>query len=108
MSKDWYRWNTVEEAEACLNYLNSHDKLPIVGVNANSKEPAPEKQQTQKWAEAVTPCADGKFGFPRVTNKWLDDLNIPQSERDLFMTTFNPTIEPFDESWIPAPVGEEP
>jgi len=99
---EWYRWDTLAEAQACLNYVNNHPKLPVVGVNAATKKPAPDKQQTTQWASEVIECNDGKFGFPRVTTAWLDSLGITQEERDTFLATFNPTIEEFDPAWIPA------
>ena len=65
---EWYRWDTLEAAQACLNYVNGHGKLPITGTNALTGEPAPDKQQTTKWVESVTECTDGKFGFERISS----------------------------------------
>jgi hypothetical protein len=106
MSQEWYRWDTLEAAQACLNYLNNHPALPHVGRNAKTGLPAPDKCKTTKWCNEVTECTDGKFGFPRVTTQWLDALEISMEDRQAFLDNFQPTIEEFDSAWIPV-VEEE-
>jgi len=64
---EWYRWPVQAAAQAALDFINNHPALPHVGVNAKTGEPQPDKCKTAKWCDAVTECADGKFGFPRVT-----------------------------------------
>jgi len=97
----WYRWDTLEEAQACLDYLNNRPELPIVGKNAKTGKPEYNKTKTTKWCDSVTQCLDGKFGFPRITEAWLDTLNISMEERQQFLTIFHPIIEEFDINWMP-------
>jgi hypothetical protein len=99
---EWYRFDTVEAAQACLDAVNNHPKLPHVGRNALSGKLQPDKCQTTKWCDSVTECLDGKFGFPRVTEKWLDILEVSEEDRQAFLDAFNPSIEEYDPAWIPA------
>lgn len=100
--KQWYRWNSLEQAQACLDYLNSRPEMPLVGKNAKTKNPEPSKSKTTKWCESVTTCNDGKYGFPRIPTTLLEALNINSDDQQQFLETFNPTVEDFDFSWIPV------
>jgi len=95
----WYRWEDRATAESCLSYLNNHPALPHVGRNSNTDELNPE-HLTTKWANEVIECTDGKFGFPRVTENWLEKLEITDVIAIAFMEMFKPTIEVFDLAWL--------
>ena len=98
---EWYRWNTEAEAQACLAYINAHPSLPLVGNNAKTHAAQPDKTQTTKWCNEVTACEDGKFGFPRVTQTYLDAVGVDSASAQQFLGTFQPTIEEFDSAWLP-------
>jgi hypothetical protein len=102
----WYRWDSLETAQACLDYLNNRPELPLVGKNAKTGKSEPNKTKTTKWCDSVTECTDGKFGFPKIPASFLDYLGIDEAERQQFLDTFQPTIEEFDSAWIPE-VEEE-
>ena len=104
---EWYRWDSSSEATAnsCLAYINSNDRFPITGRNSFDHEREPDKQKTEKWADAVIECEDGWFGFPRITDAWIVNLSISAEEVQTFLDTFNPTIETYSTDWFP---DEEP
>ena len=66
-----YVFETEEEAISALEYINTNDIFPIIGVNAKTKTPEPENQQTIKWAD-VKRRDDGKYffqnGFKRTSH----------------------------------------
>jgi hypothetical protein len=100
---EWYRWNSLETAQACLNVINGDTRLPLTGNNSKTGEMAlDDKCKTTKWCESVVECTDGKFGFPRVTQVWLDLLGVTAEESAIFLATFNPDVEAFDSAWIPS------
>jgi hypothetical protein len=106
MSLDWYRWSTIEDAQSALDYLNNHPALPHVGRNAGTGELATDKCVTNKWCPMVTECTDGKYGFPRVSEAWLDALEIQEEHRqaflDVYVTGKGGVIEEFDPAWLPV------
>jgi hypothetical protein len=103
---EWYRWNNEVDAQAALDFLNNHPSLPHVGKNAKTGELEPDKCKTTKWCNEVIACTDGKFGFQRVSIKWLDILEIPEEDRTAFVTAFvtdkGGEVESYDEAWIPV------
>lgn len=105
---EWYRWNNLEDAQEALDYINNRPELPHVGRNAATGEISPDKCQTIKWCDSVTECTDGKFGFPRISETWLDELGVDETTRDQFITYFvtnkdGGVIEEFDPEWIANP-----
>lgn len=107
---DWYRWPNQADAQAALDSVNDSPLLPHVGRNAATGKPMPHKTQTTKWCESITEFIDGKWGFPRITTAWLDEINLPQDERDnwvaFYLTSKGGTIDEFDPAWFPEPEDE--
>ncbi len=100
---EWYRWSTLEEAEACLNYINGCGFFPHVGSSAKTGVAQPTKCKTTKWCDSVTECLDGKFGFQVMSQKFLDHMGIGSDEAKAeFIATFSPTIEEYDPAWFPV------
>jgi hypothetical protein len=99
---EWYRWDNLGMAQACLDTVNGDTRLPLTGHNSKTGEIAlDDKCKTTKWCESVTECTDGKFGFPRVPQTWLDLLGVTAEESAMFIAGFSPDIEEFDPAWIP-------
>jgi hypothetical protein len=100
---EWYRWPEQAPAQAALDYINNHPSLPHVGMCKG--KPAPDKQMTTKWADELTECTDGWWGFPRVSNAWLDRINVSPTERTQFLNHFvlgqEGAVQEFDPDWIP-------
>lgn len=109
MANEYYRWNIADLAiaQAALNTINNDARLPITGKNAKTGQPEPDKQKTTKWTNEVQEFVDGKCGFPRITQKWLDAMEVTPEETQAFLTNFNPTIEEFDPAWMPVVEDEE-
>jgi len=105
-NKYWYRWHDEQRvtAQAALDYLNSNPSLPIVPLVDGT--PDPNAQPIVEWASALVQCVDSHVGFARLNDELLDFLQISEEQRQLFIDTFNPTIEEFDRAWLP--VDEEP
>ena len=97
-----YIWTDRTKAQAALDYINNHECLPHVGTNAATGEPAPEKQNTIRWSDLVE-LTDGRFGFKRISEAWLDTLGIDEAGRQAYLGTFNPTIELLDLDLMPEP-----
>lgn len=99
----WHGFDTLIEAQACLDYINSNDAFPIIGQNYKTGKPAYDKQKTLRWHRKVVECTDGKFRIPEPA---LDRMGISQEESKIFLTTFNSTIEIFNPSWIPQEIDD--
>ena len=106
MANEYYVWDTESEAQTALDYINASGWFPIVGVNAATGDPQPDKQQTILWAaEVLQRVTDNKWCFPRIPEARLDAIGVPAEDRQAFLDTFNPSIEEYDPSWFPT---EEP
>ena len=102
---EYYVFATEAEADACLNYINSTPWFPIVGkVNG---VPAPEKQNTTKWADSPQEMTSGEWAIPRIEEARLDALEVPQEDRDAFMAAFGQDIRTLGPDDFPAPPEEE-
>jgi hypothetical protein len=103
MSNEYYVWDTEVQAQAALDYINGSGWFPIVGVNAATGEPQPDKQQTTSWASEVLERVDNKWCFPRIPEARLDAIGVPANDRQAFLDAFNPSIEEYDSNWFPTP-----
>ena len=99
---EYYVWDTEVAAQAALDFINGTGWFPIVGRNAKTGLPAPDKQMTTKWADEVQERVDGKWCFPRVKEARLDALGVPAEDRQAFLDAFNPTIEEYQNDWFPV------
>jgi hypothetical protein len=100
MAQEYYVWDTEAEAQSALDYINGTSWFPIVGNNAATGQPAPNKQRTTKWTDAVQQRYDGKWCFPRVPASRMDAMNVPAEDRQAFLDAFTPSIEEYDETWF--------
>jgi len=100
----WYRWDDLETAQACLDYLNNRPEFPLIGENAKTGKKEPNKTKTIKWVENVIVCTDGKYRFPMISEKLLNYLNISLEEQNQFLETFQPIKEEFKPTWLPDPI----
>jgi len=98
---EYYVWDNEPQAQAALDYINGSGWFPIVGNNAATGEPAPDKQTTTCWVSEISERLDGKWCFPRVPSERLDYIGVPEEDRQAFLNVFAPTIEEYDDSWFP-------
>lgn len=94
----YYRFETKEEAQSCLDCINNQAFFPYIGKNAKTGNPSPDKQKTTKWYSDVEEYLDGKFGFPAVTDALCSACENLETDLDIF--TF--TEEEFDPTWFPV------
>lgn len=98
--RKWYRFNTLAQAQACLEGINSNSKYPIRGVYRG--KPAPDsKQKTERWAECVFRCADGKYGFEELKDDHAKVLGI---DKGSFTKFYGTVVEEYISSWKPEAV----
>lgn len=107
MANEYYVFETKEQAEFALDYINNSQWFPMVGVNAFTGKPEPEKQMTMKWTDNVNERVDGKWCFPRIPSTRLDAMNVSVQDRQDFFNACKPAIEEYQADWFP-PMDEEP
>lgn len=73
---------------AAMNYLNSSDFLPANGVKNGKIIP----DQTMLWTTNITETVDGWYCIPKIPNKSLDALGVPEEDRTNFVSSFSITI----------------
>jgi hypothetical protein len=88
---EYYVFQTIEDANACISAINDSGWFPIVG-NKNGR-PAPESQQT-------TCC--GEWAVPRIPESRLDFMGIPQETRDAFLATYGQDIRELSSEDFPS------
>lgn len=100
----YYVWSAANAAVAtnALAYINGTSWFPVPGRNARTGKIENDHAKTTKWADAVQTRADGKVCFPRIPEKILDKLNVPQEDRAAFFTAFQPTVEVYQNDWFPV------
>jgi len=93
----YYVFTTKKDAFNAESYISMVGGAPIVGKNAKTGKPAPDKCKTERWAEPIQRL-DGKWVFPYVGD---DEISkYPTLIKDLFNNTFTYTLEEYDESWF--------
>ena len=100
---EYYVFDTEATATAAEAAICQIGQTPIVGINAATGLPEPEKQKTERWA-IPQQRLDGKWVFP-VVPKTITD-NYPQSVRDGFNLAFPNIIETYSETWF-NPITEQ-
>ena len=95
---DWYRFDTLVKAQACLDIINNNPAFPITGRNALTGELAPDKQKTERWA-TVTECTDGKFGFSAPDDDMFDKLSIDAAAQT--QLKIGVSVERVNQTWMP-------
>ena len=101
MSIEYYVWDTEAEAQAALDYINNSGWFPIASRNVQTGE-VDANILTTCWLSEVSQRLDSKWCFKRVPAARMDALGVPQEDRDAFLSTFNPTIEVWQDGWFPT------
>jgi hypothetical protein len=89
---EYYVFPTKAEAEACMNFINGSSWFPIT---PNKKGvPNPNAKKVLRWAgpKALKELVSGEWAVPRVPVYELDRFNVPQSERDSFLSAYGSDI----------------
>lgn len=90
----FYVWSDASVANSALNYINVVSGwLPYEDPETGYK--------MDNWMSEVLEREDGKFVFQRIPSALLTQFGIPPEEQQLFFTTFNPTIETYQDDWFP-------
>jgi len=100
-TKEYYVWNTKKEADDALQFINSSGWFSAIGKNQKTGNQNPDKQKTTAWVKKSKKRYDDKYCFPLIPSQLLNELGIPETERNYFMSFYNPTIEVWDSSWFP-------
>jgi hypothetical protein len=95
---EYYVFNDEQTAINAELYIREHGNLPLTGINALTGLPEPEKAKTEKWA-IPQQRLDGKWVFPRLSEYFR--MNCTEEEITTFFTSFNPTIETYNNDWFP-------
>jgi hypothetical protein len=101
---EYHVFETEQEAIDAELDIRTLGHLPRVGVNAKTKQPAPDKQKTERWA-VPQQRADGKWCFPCVpTQSWTGVVTYEQVQE--WYANHPNTIEEYDRSWFPTDEDE--
>lgn len=87
---------TATDAETAICQIAG---APLVGRNAKTGLPAPDKCKTERWA-VPQERLDGKWVFPKVPDALLAQYS--QEVIDGFNTSYPNTLEEYDSSWFPV------
>lgn len=98
---EYYVWaaDKKAKAQAMLDAINGDELFPIVGNNAATGLPAPDKCHTERWCDAVIELDDGRHCFPRVPAAMMDKHGVPKAKRDALLALHQPAI--VDSSTLP-------
>lgn len=77
---------------------------PLVGYNAKTGLPEPDKAKTERWA-IPQQRLDGKWVFPKIPTEILEQY--PDEVIDNFNTTFPYIFEEYDSNWFLNPDEED-
>jgi hypothetical protein len=97
---EYYIFATRVESDNCLTYINNTSWFPIMGTVQG--RPAPLSQHTTSWAKESLEMVSGEWAVPRIPTARLDYLEVPQEDRDAFMTFFGQDIRILTIADFPA------
>ena len=98
----WFRFPNENLAIDLRNVINSLSGFPVIGRNAKTKLPAPDKQTTDIWVEEIILCIDGKYGFKAPDERKIDDLALTEQENINMHNFYEENTVEFDSSWLPV------
>ena len=101
MSNIYYVFEDEATALAAEATICQIAGAPLVGRNAKTGLPAPDKCKTERWAMPEQRL-DGKWIFPKVPDALL--AQYPQEVIDGFNSNFPYVFEEYQEDWFPVPV----
>ena len=97
---EYYVFSTEQDAQDCINYINSTPWFPIVGcVNGI---PVPDSQQTTSWCDVPVEMLSGDWAVPRIPESRLDSIGVPQVDRDSFLAVYGQDIRDLCSSDFPV------
>ncbi len=99
----WLRFDTLANAQACLDYINNLPSWPLTGVKALTGMPATDKQKFETW-HYITECTDGKFAFQLTTEEQDAFISLSHTNKTQIITKYQALVEEFDPAWIPESV----
>ena len=94
----YYVFETESEATQAEQAISQVGGAPIVGINALTGQPEPNKQKTERWAIPMQRL-DGKWVFPYVGDERISEY--PTDVKDQFNSTFTYTLEEYSSDWFP-------
>jgi hypothetical protein len=94
--REYYVFATQQQAQACIDYINSTPWFPITGER--NGQPAPDAQATERWAESPLEMISGEWAVPRIPESTLDHLSVPAQTRAAFRLTFGQDIRQLDNT----------
>jgi hypothetical protein len=101
---EYYVFQAEQAANRCITAVNGSGWFPIIGNNAATGEPQPDKQQTIAWVEVATEMLSGEWAIPRIPQDRLDYLEVSQEDRDAFLAAFGQGIRDLTHEDFPQPV----
>lgn len=78
---EFYIFDTLEEAQSAMDYINNSEWFPA------------DNGQTLRWIDEVTELKDGRFSIPRIPSIRLDKMNVSTSKRNDFRNNHGKKIE---------------
>jgi len=84
----WYGQTNAVVMTNAMNYLNSSSFLPAPGMKDGKLIP----NQTTSWCSIVSETEDGWYCIPKIPDKRLDWLGVPETNRVMFIEAFGITI----------------
>jgi len=98
---EYYVFATEAQAIACIAAINGTSWFPIVGYC--NGVPAPQNQQTTKWCDAPAEMTTGEWAVPRIPTSRLNDIGVPQADRDAFLAVYGQDIRSLSASDLVQP-----
>jgi hypothetical protein len=96
---DYYVFETKSEADSCIGAINGSGWFPIVGKRNGVHDPT--AQATTCWVESATEMTSGEWAIPRIPESRLDGMEVPQENRDAFLSVFGQDIRLLSHSDFP-------
>ena len=84
----WYGNTNAVTITNAMNWLNTSLFLPQPGYKEGQEIP----DQTTSWCDTVYETTNGWYCIPKIPEKRLDAIGVPQEDRTNFLATFNITI----------------
>jgi len=99
MAKEYYVFQTKEESDSCINYINSTPWFPVTGIRNGTPDPA--AAQTTCWCTDPREMISGEWAVPRIPENRLDYIGVPQEDRDAFLSVFGQDIRELNRDDFP-------
>ena len=99
-----YVFEDKETADGADAYISQVGGAPVVGKNAKTGRPEPEKAKTLRWA-IPRERLDGKWVFPVVPESLSSQY--PDHIKNYFNENFPHSIEIFQSDWFPSEEDSE-